>query len=59
MLIFDAIYRDKRVVVAEQVGRGTLLSTRCGAGLPDSIDGKSIVSRGGLRMVLPMVKVRK
>ena len=56
MLIFDAIYRDKRVVVAEQVGRGTLLSTRCGAGLPDSTDGNSIVSRGELLVVLPMVK---
>lgn len=52
----DATHRDKRIVVAEQVGRGTLLSTRCGAGLPDSTDGNSIVSRGELLVVLPMVK---
>jgi hypothetical protein len=56
MFIFDAIYRDKRLVFAEQVGRGSLLST-CGvASVPTSIDSGFTVSRGELLVVLPTVK---
>ena len=56
MVIFDAIYRDKRLVIAEQVGWGTLLSTRCGAGLPTSNDKDFIVLRGELLVLLPVAK---
>lgn len=53
MFIFDAIYRDKRLVFAEQVGRGKLLSTRGGVSSPDSIDNDFPVSRGELLVSLP------
>lgn len=56
MFIFDAIYRDKRLVFAEQVGRGTLLSTRGAAELPTSVDNGFTVSRGELLVVLPTLK---
>lgn len=56
IVIFDAICRDKCLGIAEQVSRGTLLSTRCGAGLPDSTDSNLTVSRGEMLVLLPMVK---
>ena len=56
MIIFDAIYRDKRLVFAEQVGRGSLLSTCGGASAPTSIDSGFTISRGELLVVLPTLK---
>lgn len=56
MFILDAIYRDKRLVFAEQVSRGSLLSTCGGAIVPTSIDSGFIVSRGELLVILPTVK---
>jgi hypothetical protein len=55
MFIFDAIYRDRRLVVAEQAGRGTLLSTRCGAETLTSVDNGFSVVRGELLVVLSIL----
>lgn len=56
MFIFDAIYRDKRLVFTEQLCRGSLLSTRCGAELPPSIANDFNASRGELLVLLPTPK---
>jgi hypothetical protein len=56
MIIFDAIYRDSRLVVAERVGRANLLSKPCGAVLPDRPDHSFAVSRGEHLVLLPAVK---
>lgn len=56
MFIFDAIYRDKRLVFAEQVSRGSLLSTCGGTSVSTSIDSGFTVSRGELLVILPTVK---
>jgi hypothetical protein len=56
MFIFNAIYRDKRLVFAEQVSRGSLLSTCGGASVPTPIDSGFTFSRGELLVVLPTVK---
>jgi len=53
MFIFDAIYRDNRLVVAEQDGRGTSRSQRGGAILPNASDNDFLVSRGELLVMLP------
>lgn len=54
MFIFNAIYRDQRLVIAEQLGRGRLLlSGRCGAEMSASVDDDFTVSRGELLVVLP------
>lgn len=56
MFIFDAIYRDKRLVFAEQLCRGSLLSTCSGAELPPSIANDFNVPRGELLLLLPTPK---
>jgi len=53
MFIFDAIYRDKRLVIAEQDGRGALCSASDGAFLPGAHNDHFSVSRGEILVTLP------
>lgn len=53
MVVFDAIYRDSRLVISGADGRGTMRSTRSGAILPNAGNDDFRVSRGELLFRLP------
>jgi hypothetical protein len=53
MTIFNAIYRDNRLVISDRDGRGTMRSTRSGGILPNARDDDFRVSRGELLITLP------
>lgn len=53
MVVFDAVYRDSRLVISEQDGRGTMRSTRSGAILPNDGNDDFRISRGELLFRLP------
>jgi hypothetical protein len=53
MIIFNAIYRDNRLVISERDGRGTMRSTRSGGVLPNARADDFCVSRGELLITLP------
>jgi hypothetical protein len=53
MIIFNAIYRDNRLVISDREGRGTMRSTRSGGVLPNARADDFRVSRGELLITLP------
>jgi hypothetical protein len=52
MTIFNAIYRDNRLVISDRDGHGIMRSTRSGGILPNARDDEFRVSRGELLITL-------